>query len=88
MSYALRLSKPFLKSLKSLDQSTVRRIHHRLKELSQNPFDPRISGVVEMGAGERKSRVGGWRLFFEVDEANRCIEVLAVRPRGRAYKDM
>jgi mRNA-degrading endonuclease RelE of RelBE toxin-antitoxin system len=86
MTYTLRFAKPFLKSLKSLDQAVIRRIHHRLQELTQNPFDPRISGQVEMEHGGQKSRVGDWRIFFEVDEANRIIDVLAVRPRQRAYK--
>jgi mRNA-degrading endonuclease RelE of RelBE toxin-antitoxin system len=86
MSYTLRLAKPFLKSLKSLDQATIRRIHQRLQELAQNPFDPRISGQVEMEQGEHKSRVGDWRIFFEVDGENRIIDVLAVRPRQKAYK--
>lgn len=86
MSYTLRHAKPFLKSLKSLDQVTIRRIHQRLQELAKNPFDPRISGQVEMEQGEHKSRVGNWRIFYEVDEVNRTIEVFAVRPRQKAYK--
>jgi mRNA-degrading endonuclease RelE of RelBE toxin-antitoxin system len=52
MSYTLRFAKPFLKSPKSLDQAIIRRIHHRLQELAQNPSDPRISGPVEMEQGE------------------------------------
>jgi mRNA-degrading endonuclease RelE of RelBE toxin-antitoxin system len=86
MSYTLRLAKPFLKNLKSLDQATIRRIQQRLQELRQNPFDPRISGQVEMGKGELKSRVGDWRIFYEVDQENHTIDFLAVRPRQRAYK--
>ncbi len=86
MSYTLHFAKPFLKSLKSLDQVTIKRIHLRLQELAQDPFDPRISGQVEMEQGERKSRVGDWRIFYEVDESNRTIDVLAVRPRQQAYK--
>jgi len=86
MSYTLRFAKPFLKSLKSLDQATIRRIHQRLPELANNPFDPRISGSVEMKQGQRKSRVGDWRIFYEVHEASRTINVLAVRPRQMAYK--
>ena len=86
MSYPLQFAKPFLKSLKSLDQITIKRILQRLQELAKDPFDPRISGQVEMEQGERKSRVGDWRIFYEVDEENRSIDVLAVRPRQRAYK--
>ncbi len=86
MSYAIRFAKPFLKSLKSLDQATSRRIQQRLTELTNNPFDPRISGPVEMEQGQRKSRVGDWRLFYEVHEASRILDILAVRPRQMAYK--
>lgn len=86
MSYSLRHAKPFLKSLKSLDQVTIRRIHQRLQELAENPFDPRLSGQVEMEQGKHKSRVGDWRIFYKVDEVNKIIEVLAVRPRQKAYK--
>ena len=86
MTYSLRFAKPFLKTLKSLDQVTIRRIHQRLPELANNPFDPRISGPVEMEQGQRKSRVGGWRLFYEVDEAIHILDILAVRPRQMAYK--
>ena len=89
MSYTLRFDKAFLKILKSLDQVTIRRIHQRLPELAQDPFNPRISGQVEMGEGERKSRVGDWRIFYEVYEVNkvnRIIDILAVRPRQMAYK--
>ncbi len=86
MSYTLRFAKPFLKSLKSLDQVTIRRIQQRLQELTNHPFDPRISGSVEMEEGQRKSRVGDWRIFYEVHEASRTIGILAVRPRQMAYK--
>jgi mRNA-degrading endonuclease RelE of RelBE toxin-antitoxin system len=40
MNYTLRFAKPFLKSLKSLDQVTIRRIHQRLAELAQDPINP------------------------------------------------
>jgi mRNA-degrading endonuclease RelE of RelBE toxin-antitoxin system len=39
-----------------------------------------------MEQGEHKSRVGDWRIFYEVDEASRTIDILAVRPRQQAYK--
>jgi mRNA interferase RelE/StbE len=57
-----------------------------LTELAEDPFDPRISSQVEMGAGERKSRVGDWRIFFEVDEPTEVVKILAIKPRGKAYK--
>ena len=86
MSYSLQIEKQAAKVIKSLDKQTVKRIHARLKELAQDPFDARISSLIEMGQGERKSRVGNWRIFFEVDEATSTISFIAVRPRSRAYR--
>jgi mRNA-degrading endonuclease RelE of RelBE toxin-antitoxin system len=86
MSHTLWISKQAEKTIKSLDQSTIRRIHARLKELAQSPFDSRISSQVEMGEGERKSRVGDWRIFFEVNEPTSTIHIIAIRPRGKAYQ--
>ena len=43
--------------------------------------------VVRLQASsEFRLRVGGWRVRFEVDRSARLITVLAVRPRGDAYK--
>lgn len=86
MSFTLHIEKQAAKTIKTLDRTTIKRIHARMKQLAQNPHNPRISGVVEMGQGERKSRVGLWRLFFEVDEAAHTVNIIAIRPRDKAYK--
>jgi mRNA interferase RelE/StbE len=86
MKYNLQIAKPAVKTLKGLDRSLVMRIHARLKELEENPFDPRVSSQIEMGTGERKSRVGDWRIFFEIDEPGKVIQIVAIKPRGKAYK--
>ena len=39
-----------------------------------------------MEKGERKSRVGDYRVFYEVAETTKTVYVIAVRPRGKAYK--
>jgi len=87
MSYTLHIDKSAAKTIKGLDRTTVNRIYRRLKELSQDPLDSRISDPVEMSEeGERKSRVGNWRIFYEIDDATRTVSITAVRPRGRAYR--
>ncbi len=64
MSYTVRIERQAIKTLKALDKQTIRRIHTRLKELAVDPFDLRLSGQLEMGQGERNTRVGNWRVFF------------------------
>jgi len=85
MSYAVSLTKEAMKELDRLDRKTEHRIQKRLDELASNPYDPRISKEVKMVPGQRYSRVGDRRIFFEVAEPSRCLEVVAIRPRGRAY---
>ena len=85
MKYAVSLAKEAIKELERMDRKTEQRMQRRLDELALNPHDPRISNEVKMVAGQRYSRVGDRRIFFEVDDKSRQIEVIAIRPRGRAY---
>jgi mRNA interferase RelE/StbE len=41
----------------------------------------KLKGVEEIW----RLRVGDWRVLFSLDHDARVIDVLAVRPRGRAY---
>jgi len=85
VSYKLLLSKDAIKDLSGMDHSVEQRILKRLEELSKNPLNPRTSKKLVMDEGERYSRVGDWRIIYHLDEGRRLIEVLAIRPRSRAY---
>lgn len=86
MSYVLRIDKQAAKTLKSLDQTTIRRLVTRFEELTGNPFDPRLSSALEMEPSLRKSRIGNWRIFFEVNDPAETIAIIAIKPRSRAYR--
>jgi mRNA interferase RelE/StbE len=85
MTYQVHIERGALKTVRSLDKATARRIHDRINELAIDPYDQRISGPLKMGAGERKFRMGDWRIIYEVDQASHTINVIAIRPRKRAY---
>jgi mRNA-degrading endonuclease RelE of RelBE toxin-antitoxin system len=85
MKYAVSLAKEAIKELERMDRKTEQRIQRRLDEIALDPYDPRISNEVKMLAGQRYSRVGDRRIFFEVKDKSNRIEVIAIRPRGRAY---
>jgi mRNA-degrading endonuclease RelE of RelBE toxin-antitoxin system len=34
----------------------------------------------------RKSRIGNWRIFFEVNNPAGTIAIIAIKPRSRAYR--
>ena len=86
MSYGLELSHQAKKTLKLLDKATIKRIENRFLELSLDPHDPRHSEALEMGEGERKTRVGNWRIIYVIHETDKTIYVFSVQPRGKAYR--
>ncbi len=36
---------------------------------------------------QRRLRVGDWRIRFKIDREQRLLTILAIKPRGGAYKD-
>jgi len=85
MKYAVSLSREAIKELARLDAKLEQRLQKRFDELAANPLDPRLSHEVKMVPGQRYSRVGDRRIFFEIHESNQTLAVIAIRPRGRAY---
>ncbi|MFZ5451380.1 MAG: type II toxin-antitoxin system RelE family toxin [Thermodesulfobacteriota bacterium] len=86
MSFLVEITRRAEKDLDGLDRTTERQVRERLKQLAQDPYAPHLSQQVKMGAGERKSRVRSWRIFFEVDEGKRKIVILSIKHRKGAYK--
>ena len=84
--YELRFSAKSRKHIAALDRPTKERILSRLEELRSNPFDPRLSAALVARPGLRRSKVGPWRIVFEVNESERMLNVLVVQPRGQVYK--
>jgi mRNA-degrading endonuclease RelE of RelBE toxin-antitoxin system len=85
VKYSVELSRKAEKDLDQLDRLMEKQVREKIKKLSLNPLSHELSQQVKMGSGERKTRVRDWRIFFEVDEVNRKIVILAVRHRSRAY---
>jgi mRNA interferase RelE/StbE len=79
-------TKEAIQDLDRLDRKFEKRIQDRLDELALEPYSFRLSKLLKTGAGERTSRVGDWRIIYEVLEKDQLVKVLAVRPRSKAYK--
>lgn len=86
MNYQVSVTHEAEKLLDRLDSPTERRIRHRLVQLAEDPFDPRLSAPLVERGGVRKSRVGGWRILFTVNREANVIYVLTVDTRGQVYK--
>jgi len=88
MKYAVTLSAKAIKKLDRLDRKTEQRIQARLDELAANPLDPRLSRELETEPGRHYSRVGDWRIIFEVRDADQTVFVVTVQHRSRVYKEL
>jgi len=84
LSRRVELAREAEKDLDRLDRNTEARVRRRLRELALTPFDPRISRPLKGVSDLRASRVGDWRILYMVQEE--VVIVLAIRPRGRAYR--
>ena len=86
MSYQVILSQETRKNLDRMDRATFTRIQQRLHELREAPRDPRISKMLKRLEGMRSSRVGDWRILYTVQNETKTIFIVAIRPRGEAYR--
>jgi len=88
VNYRPVLAKAAANTLRRLDRDLQRRIVARLERLCIDPLTPPASDWVEGTEDLRKSRVGGWRILFRLAEAERELRVVAIRPRGQAYREL
>ncbi len=86
MTYEVRLSNRAQRDLDRLDKPTQKRIIRRLEQLAEDPYDPRLSGSLEGYEGMRKSRVGRWRIIYQVMQDQKVLFVLMIETRGQVYK--
>jgi mRNA interferase RelE/StbE len=86
VSYRVEVHRQAAKELKRLDRTTIRRLEARIGELAQDPFNPRLSRQMETDPEARYSRVGDWRIIFRVNEAEKTLDITAIRPRSGAYR--
>ena len=86
MSYRIELFREAEKTLATLDRVIERRIREKLRELAQAPLDPRLSKQMETAKDRRYARVGDWRIIYRVNEAAKTLDIMAIRPRSRAYR--
>ena len=86
MSYEVRLSHRAAKDLDAMGRDTRERILRRLDQLGESPRDARTSSLLTNLAGLRKSRVGGWRVIFAVDDDTRIGNVVTIERRGQVYR--
>ncbi|HEV1286840.1 MAG TPA: type II toxin-antitoxin system RelE/ParE family toxin [Bryobacteraceae bacterium] len=86
MSYRAELSSRAARDLDRLGRDVQERMLRRLEQLAQDPYNLRLSGALTNQGGLRKSRVGGWRILFMVNDVERLLNVVTIERRGQVYQ--
>jgi mRNA interferase RelE/StbE len=87
VNFRIVLSAKAIKFLDRLDRKTEQRIQSRIDELAVNPINPRISNKMETAELKRYSRVGDWRIVYEIEENNQRVFIITIQHRSRVYKE-
>ena len=83
--FGIDYTRDALKALKALPRNLQTNIVGKIQQLAANPFE--ASNVKKLvGREGYRLRVGDWRVIYEVQGDRLVILVLAVAPRGGAYK--
>lgn len=86
MKYDQKLSARAVKDLDGLDNKTRKRMLDRIAELADSPYDPKFSIKLTNQGGLRRSRVGGWRIIFLVNDEAKELSVVTIERRGQVYQ--
>jgi mRNA interferase RelE/StbE len=73
--------------LKRLDADPLERIRRAIRELAS---EPRPAGCKKLTGYENlyRIRVGDWRIIYAIEEDQLIVLVLAISPRGSAYRNI
>lgn len=85
MSYSLVIEEDAEKDMRRLSVKLRKRIDVKIQQLSA---DPRPRGCLKLeGFAESfyRIRVGTWRILYMVDDAEKLIMIIGVKPRPKAY---
>lgn len=83
--YEITFARPARRELEALEAPLVGRIWARIRALRDQP---RPAGCRKVQGEEAvwRIRVGGYRVLYEINDASRMIDIVAVRHRRDAYR--
>jgi len=81
--YRVIISDTALKDLEDLLQNYQRLILNRINSLSQ---DPRPRGCKKLDDQFYRVRQGSYRIIYEVNDHDRELTILKIKPRREAYR--
>jgi len=85
--WEIDLTRPAERVYDKVSRSVRERLDECFGSLEQNPFH---GGNIKTLTGSLKGfyryRVGDWRVIYRLKASQRIVEIIAILPRGDAYK--
>lgn len=85
MRYPITWANSAVKALRRLDGADAKRIVRSIDALAHNPR-PHDSRQLQGGSGERRIRIGDYRVIYDVLDAEVLILVLRIGHRSKVYR--
>jgi len=85
-TFRIALSREALKYYNKVSVNTAARLDKAFISLESDPIQNVNIKPLQGMAGKYRYRAGNLRIIYEVDLAKRIVYILAILPRGQAYK--
>lgn len=84
----IKYSRDAMKFLAKLDYKSVKRIRTAISGLARTPPEGDIKRLKGYSDGRQRLRVGGWRIIYRYDLANKLeiLFIIGIGNRGDVYK--
>jgi mRNA interferase RelE/StbE len=81
------LTRPAEKAYNKAPRDIKQRLDSCFDDIEQNPLHGNnIRPLTGKLKGLLRYRIGDWRVIYRIDRDNQSIEIIAILPRGDAYK--
>jgi mRNA interferase RelE/StbE len=83
--YAIQIARSAEKEIEHLPATVLQRVTQKIDQLAATP---RPAGCVKLQAARNRwrIRVGNYRIIYAINDAQRLLDVIAVRHRREAYQ--
>ena len=89
MQYRLSILNRAKRDLRGMPPELARSAGEMILELATDPFPPDARALARELQGRYRIRVDGWRIIYLVNETDKSVKILAVRPRDeRTYLNL
>lgn len=84
--YNVLVPRNVARSLKRFPVEERLALFQAIAALAQEPCPPGVARLRVKDLGKYRIRVRGFRIRYDIDDGARTVSILAVKPRGQAYR--